>query len=268
MARTRGQLVAWVQARIDELSSQPQAAVADTGVIELELDASATQLIRSVPKHLLYPISNNVDGRCILNIVSGDPYSVTMPLPATFLRFLTILLGEWHLPAGELVTQDSEEYRRQVNPYEMASIDDPIAAIVPYIDNGEISPGSLLAIEAFPPPENLDHFQRISDVPVPQPEDNVHTEWMAPPGVQVYQNKTLKSGMLAMVPLCLIVTTKTAEQMPETLHDSMVWLAAARTLVSLREPALAQSAEKNAATALGAIKTGLKGEELPAGKKA
>jgi hypothetical protein len=253
---TRAELVQLVQIRIDENSSQPQAAVVETTTIEKELDLAAEQLVASVPKHFLYGVADHFSDRCILNSFDGDPHSVTIPLPAGFKRFISVRLDNWKVPAEDLVTTDTEQYRRQFSIYEMATAYDPIAAFVPY-KNGQLRPDSTVALQAFPAPTDLRTYQKLPFTP----DAKRYVD-------DVYANTTLYSGKVPLVKDCVIVTAKTAEHLPTVLHDAVVYLAASRILASLQLPQIAQVAEAKAAASIVALRVGFLGEEQTAGRQA
>ena len=129
MAKTRPELVDWVQARIDEISPNDQSPTIPQLIIENELDESASQISRKAKKQLIYPAGVSLATQtCFISMTKDTvpvPRSVIVPLPATFLRFLRVRLKDWNMPVDDLVSVDTNMYRHQYNKYQTATAGRP-----------------------------------------------------------------------------------------------------------------------------------------------
>ena len=84
---------------------------------------------------------------------------------------------------------------------------------------------------------------------VPDSTTNGHTAIEAMPGGKVLS--------------LIYVPSRPAADMPEILHDPMVWMTAARAFTILREPNLSKVAMSNMQLAMDQLLIGLQGEERP-----
>jgi hypothetical protein len=262
MARTREELVAWLQTRIDE--SGGQSAVLDLSAIRSELDASAAQLIATVSRHYLFSIGERYTSKWFLTMRGNEPHSAIIPLPLDFQRFIVLKLHHWSIPVDVLYTTESQHFIRQFNPYRKSSVGDPVGVLIPFTESMPLNGiSSKQAIQAFPMAEDVNPFMKSQALL----RDDGTTELASGNGVglEIYKDIDLLVGKVPLVSDCVIVRTTAAEAMPENLHDAMTWIAASRCLLSLREGAGSGHCLKMAEIALGKVKAGLTGEEAEGG---
>ena len=218
MARTREELTSWVQVRIDE--SGGQSAVLETSAITRELDEAARIVLSAAPRALIYPVSTRYVPNSYVSYLDSRLFSVIVPLPANYLRFLRIKLYEWTNPVDRLGNTGTQDYEKQVNPYTRAVVNRPYAAVIPLVHYGFTR-----AIECFPAPDSLTDYQVVNTSSIPPY-----------PGTTIVASTELMGNLRPLMLDCIILTTRPGESVPEegNLQDAMVWLAAARCLASLR----------------------------------
>lgn len=283
---TRSDLVDWVQARIDEFSPLEQSATIPQLIIERELDESALQVSRKAKKQLVYPagvslatqtcfISKKVDGTTL--------NSVIIPLGADFLRFLRVRLKGWTMPMDDLVSVDTNMYRHQFNQYQTATIGRPSAAIIPFSitvtdrannDDPTENVATIYnqALELFPAPTAITGLQTTARTSVPGFNNYLAADAATigagtAKGLTTVFNVGYAQGSHALIDDLLVVEKTAADNMPNSLIDPIVWLAASRCLTSLRMPNEAQAASVQYQFVLDQLLVGMKGEEVQVGKR-
>lgn len=269
MSWTRPDLIAWVQARMDEVSPTSQTSVISPSTIGKELDEGALQILRNSRKELVFPAATRYEQSTLIKSIGGVPASAIIPLTTDYVRFLRLKLVSHDVPIDELVSTDTNVYRSQGNQYQRATTDKPIAALIPFMwtaqlrneDNrGAVTFSDLgtfvQAIEAFPAPSSLSTLQGYTEASYPVYNGSAT-------GMVMYKNSGLAGGKVAVVAECLVLTKKTGEQMPDALIDPLVWLAAGRCLSTLREFEAAKVAYANFAAVMSEIRIGQVGEGVP-----
>ena len=216
-------LVQRVEARLDEITPTSQTPSVKYSRIYDELAEEAQVLLRRMPKQVVYKAS----------VLYAPTYSDTasvgtglrIALPADYIRFLRIQLTAWTRPVDSLISVDSDMYRAQYNPHQCANPSQPLAAIIPHIDGD-----STEALHCFPAPTAATGLDTAPDVRVSE---------------------------------LLIVQRTAPEAMPEHFRDALVWGAAYRILVSLKDGASSERAKVAAEEVKRGLLVGMRGEEMP-----
>ncbi len=245
MPKTRTQLATWVLARIDEISAVQSLAISQTDV-EAELDESATQVLLKARREAVYPAASSIaESATLVRLDSdGNPLSVLVPFSDDVLRFLRVKANHWKQYVDTLIDVESAEYRRQLNPYERGSINEPAAALIPFLftysygSNPVTTVSYKQAVEIFPAPNVLTNYTTTSDLSAAQ--EALKTAAAAKNLTPVFYPAT--SGKTLVLSDLIVVKKMAAEAMPDTLYDSLVWHCAASCLINLRQANLAATA--------------------------
>jgi len=270
MQYTRQELVEWVQSRIDELSAIEQVSPIPPNIIERELDESATQVLRTAKKQLVYPAGKSYRTPVLVSTRPDrsnvqKPYSIIIPLPDTFIRFIRLRLSPWKIPIDDITTADDSAYKRQTNYFHKGTSYTPFAAIIPfYFEYTPADKAKVVytqAIEAFPAPDSVStlYYNSTGDAGA------VDEAFKAAAVLAGYNRAIFDASAVtpqtAVVAEMAIIEQMPAEKVPEILTDTLVWYAAGRCLTSLRKADLAQAAYQNSQIAMSGVKIGLKNEE-------
>lgn len=268
---TLQKLVEWTQARIDELSgSSEQIAAIEPNIIELELHESATQILRTAKKQFVYSAGAQYTSPLLVSLRPDAenvmrPYSVIVPLPEDFIRFIRLRYRNWHISIDDLMSVDDKDYKRQTNYYHKGTLRTPLAAIIPlmfsYTPANDNTVIFTQGIEAFPPPEAIlsSEFNVTGDN---SPAQIAFRTAASSAGYRAVFDSAAVYPQVAMLPECILIRKMQAESVPEILTDALVWFAAGRCLTSLQKPEQAQAAYQNSAIAMQSNKIGLKNEDV------
>jgi hypothetical protein len=264
MARSRAELIDWVQSRIDEVGVVDQPSTVDPSIISFEIDEAANNLLRSAERNVIYPLSSiHAATFCLVKKIDTVPVSVIIPIEKELVRPLRIQLYEWKNISDMLVSVKSAKYKKQANPPERATVNKPLAALIPflfsYVD-GAVTKSYNQAIECFPAPPTVNNtIFRIDPAFGNTTEANIVAAATAQELVTIFEGG-LGAGQHAEIKQCIVVKRKVAEDLPENLHSPMVWMCAAQLLTSMREKGAADQCNQYAGNDLSQLAAGIAGE--------
>lgn len=221
MALTEDQeaLVDVVEWRIDHVTAEGQTPAFNHDAIYAEMKDATRWLINQAPKRLVAFLTE--DGSSLTPVERDS--SLVIPLPATYLRFLSIKMNTWLVPATDLVEPTSNLYRLQANPYSRADTHGPVAAWIDY-PSGPAN----IAIETFPKGDPAAAFEFS------------YVKYLAPEAIEA---------------LSIDGATK--------LVDALLWETTARLLRSVRRTDEAAEAAQHGILAMNPHgQHGMKGEDV------
>lgn len=146
-------LIDELEFRIDLVAASGQTPAVDRTKAYLELERAGNELLMNAPLSILNrdisEISATVNPNVVLNDITTpitDSVSLKIPLPLTFLRFVSIDLKGWVGHPDGLETVNSQVYRTQLNPLSRNNIYNPVCALVPHF----VASTHDQALECFP----------------------------------------------------------------------------------------------------------------------
>jgi hypothetical protein len=274
MSYTREQLINLVYDRIDEDTESQSLAVIKEGTVGFELDQSANDVIREVPKSSLYQIGKSygsdgvhtVNFAFLKNDADGNPYSILIPLKQEFLRMMKLRLQHWTTKIEFIRSDDDNDF---INGPDDAEVDSPVAALVPFrfdFNDGVADHNFVMAIECFPV-TTIDNtsYRTLKSGDAETAIDAAATAHELDL-VPIY-NSNFTGSQKSIIAESLVVVEQAAEAMPNVMIDAILWKAAQRCLTNLRETALAATAFQNFQLAMsklsyGERKTATRGHKL------
>jgi hypothetical protein len=302
MPRSREYYKNRVAARVDVLRPQANVTGGQTGIeapmplIDDELDDSAEYILRNAPvalvfstirsdkKHFHGPSVENVDTRVIID----DNLKAVVPVPADFLRFVSIKLSGWRRSLKELMDSRDPRYKFQEgNKYTSGSPDKPVGALVSFsaYSNDEkakydidqtlsqnqtlanlynaqtpsggtiLATGDIIALTGQTnDSENGIYLVKASGAPTKLSDEVTTINRMM--ALELYRAST----DLDEIDEFHYVPKLKAEEMPNELADALIWHCAGRVFSHLGDATSSDRAMKEADNLLMSLKTGLMGE--------
>lgn len=129
------EIVSMVRTKYDEISTNESEMIGNTD------DSNFETVVRSCIPDAYRFVVNSADlsmleGKSLqTNPTIDDNLIAHIELPDDFLRCVTVRLSSWHSSANEIITEDTPEYRMQVDPYACGTYQYPVAALV-HTSNG------------------------------------------------------------------------------------------------------------------------------------
>ena len=123
---TRSQIIALVQAKMDEVHPFAQGETITDVQIEKQLDVSAISLVEMLPSVLANPTSASP-----MPDTSNfkESFSIDIKCPADFIRLHRVKLDAWQRPVVELYPDGDKLFYQQDYDYIKATIRRPMAAL-------------------------------------------------------------------------------------------------------------------------------------------
>ena len=92
------------------------------------MDEAAKRVLMNCPTHYLDPVKSNITTG---TADSDDNKIGTIPLPANFLRFISLKMADWYrsVPASQIISQSHPLYNLQVNKYTRGGTVKPVAVL-------------------------------------------------------------------------------------------------------------------------------------------
>jgi hypothetical protein len=238
----RLELINRVKSKIDELSPDSAILVSvgmednkpiDT-MIDNTLDEAAREILLKAPIHRL-----NVSSH------SASIIDRIIPLPADFVRLVSLKLKRWKRGVNTLELPDSDMARRQSNKWLQAGDHKPVA-ILSFRKHGS---GANI-IEPYPSYDSalylftdIDSISFDSDGGIKIINIQSNADWMAIVSGERKEEGVSESGEVEQL---LYIKSAKAEEINDSMIDAMCWICASRILSSLNNITLAKKAEDNA----------------------
>lgn len=255
---TRAEIINLVLVRIDAVSSIAQTEAVTASQVAKELNEAAFQVLAEVKREFVYPAAEYSTPSAFARILDGKPISLIVPIANSFIRFLRARAHTWRRGVDTLISVESNVYRQQTNPYQRATVDMPVATLIPFFFLAQDEVSYQQAIELFPAPASLLNYE-------------VNTTLVgngSAAGMVAYKGENPTNPKVPIVSEFLAISRKDLPAddtglvpWPEKLIDAITWLAAVRCLTALREIAPAQAAAANYKAALDGRRIGMKAED-------
>lgn len=125
------QIVSLVRTKYDEIGLNESGMIGGTD--ESDFD----RIVKSCISDAYRFVINNADTSMLegkqmedAGLVIGDDLVGRVKLPDEFMRGITFRLSSWQSSSGNIITEDTPEYRMQSDPYACGTYQNPVTAIV------------------------------------------------------------------------------------------------------------------------------------------
>lgn len=246
--RSQGDLVNWVQSRLDEVAPYDQVASVPYATIIFELNEAVNQLIRTAPAQYIYCLSEDISNT--IPLIDRSRNVAIIPLKDSFLRFLRGNYYNWIKKVDILTPVESIDYQNIHIPKLAPTIHRPIISLIPFVFKYNSTGGVMRfkhALEFIPNTIDIDS-EGVTTTPDPDDEDGISLRNNA---ISMGLTPIFSANIGKVVRECIVVNTKDVLEVPDKLHDSIIWLTVSRILTSLRLPELSGYAYKNYLSTLG-----------------
>ena len=167
-------LLGELEFRIDEVVATGQTPAIDRTQAYLELERAGNQMLMEAPISILMRDISEISGTVNPNVVQNDrtvPFtdnvSTIIPLPLTYLRFVSLSMKGWAGWPERLDTTNSQVHMVQQNANSRADYYHPVAVLVPYF----VASTHDQAIECFPQDTTTNPVDKLYVALEKDPED-------------------------------------------------------------------------------------------------
>jgi hypothetical protein len=132
------ELIDRVEYQADRVTPSGQSVGLNREAVYLQLDEAADVVLRQAPRDLIDAATTD-GASATINNPAGSVFS-EVELPADFLRFMLIQLGDWKRPVAQTIDARTDQFRHQYNTYTQADTTNPVVAKLPdpTTSNGQI----------------------------------------------------------------------------------------------------------------------------------